>query len=130
MLAAHRGDVGGVAAWAPLSRPQPAPHGQALPEVSAAQEQTSRRLASRRDSAIIDIINIKPNKPFCALPRWESCLGEARAAARAGFTRAVVIATGAALVRHSPGTVATETQSHGLGWAGRPSGMAQALWMG
>lgn len=67
--------------------------------VSETQEQTQQRLVLRHDFTIIDIINIKPNKPFCALPRRDRCLQEARVEARAEFLRAVVIATGAVVYR-------------------------------
>lgn len=114
------------------------------PAVSKRRKQTCQNLVSRHNFPIIDIINIKANKPFCALPRWERCLRDARVEARAEFLSAVVIATGAAVHRQqlcnscctlksaTRCTKASEQQrqpkTHGHGQGGWLSGMARAPW--
>lgn len=54
------------AGWQPIS-----------PAASGTQKQTRQNLVSRHNFTITDIINIKPNKPPCALPRRERCLQDA-----------------------------------------------------
>ena len=110
------------------------------PAVSETQKQTWENLVSRHNFTIIDIINIKPNKPFCALPRWERCRQDARVEARAEFLSAVVIATGAVVYRqqlcnsrlhlekcnslHKASQQQRRQKTHGHGRGGRLSGTA------
>lgn len=126
----------------PRSAGSPNVGGPVSPAASETQKQSRQNLVSRHNFTIIDIINIKSNKPLCTLPRREHCLQDVCVEVRDEFLSAVVIATGAVVYRqqlcnsrlhlgkcnslHEASEQQRRPQIHGHGRGGRLSGTARA----